>query len=108
MSEKFASAMIRQQFGGGIDGGVCGGLIADRARCFQQVRAVDLFVEGLDPGKLGFQKVQPLDDGRPAVSASPSTAGTRFAARKSTNVLSLGERCRLDGHRTRRGPERSV
>jgi len=35
----------------------------------------------------------------PAVSDSPSTAGTRFAARKSTNALSLGERCRLDGHR---------
>ena len=44
----------------------------------------------------------------PALSASPSTAGTRFAARKSTNTLSLGARCRLDGHRTRRGPERSV
>ena len=29
------------------------------------VRAVDLFVEGLDLGKLGFQKVQPLDNGRP-------------------------------------------
>ncbi len=29
------------------------------------VRAVDLFVEGLDLGKLGFQKVPPLDNGRP-------------------------------------------
>jgi hypothetical protein len=28
-------------------------------------RAVDLFVEGLDLGKLGFWKVQPLDTGRP-------------------------------------------
>jgi hypothetical protein len=38
-------------------------------------------------------------------SASPSTTGTRFAVRKSTNTLSLGEICRLDGHSTRRGPE---
>ena len=47
----------------------------------------------------------------PAVSAlfaSPSTTGTRFAARKSTNTRSLGARCRLDGQMTRRGPERSV
>ena len=29
------------------------------------VRAVDLFVESLDLGKLGFQKVEPLDNGRP-------------------------------------------
>jgi len=29
------------------------------------VRAVELFVEGLDLGKLGFWKVQPLDTGRP-------------------------------------------
>jgi transposase len=29
------------------------------------VRAVDLFVEGLDLGKLGFVKVQPLETGRP-------------------------------------------
>src|SRR5271166_1852579 len=29
------------------------------------VRAVELFVEGLDLGKLAFQKVKPLDNGRP-------------------------------------------
>jgi hypothetical protein len=40
--------------------------------------------------------------------ASPSTDGTRFAARKSTKALSLGASCRLDGHSTRSGPERSV
>jgi hypothetical protein len=27
---------------------------------------------------------------------------------KVYNTLSLGARCRLDGHRTRRGPDRSV
>ncbi len=29
------------------------------------VRAVDLFVEGLDLSKLGFERVQPLETGRP-------------------------------------------
>jgi hypothetical protein len=47
----------------------------------------------------------------PAVSCSVCFAfhsGKRFAARKSTNTLSLGGRWRLDGHRTRRVPEESV
>lgn len=35
------------------------------------VRAVDVFVDGLDLGKLGFVGVQPLDTGRP--SYHPST-----------------------------------
>jgi transposase len=30
------------------------------------VRAVDVFVEGLDLDKLGFVGVQPLDTGRPS------------------------------------------
>jgi transposase len=29
------------------------------------VRAVDAFVEGLDLGKLGFSRVEPLEQGRP-------------------------------------------
>ena len=32
------------------------------------VRAVDAFVEGLDLGKLGFGRVEPLEKGRPSVS----------------------------------------
>jgi hypothetical protein len=51
------------------------------------------------------QELIPLS---PAPSVLASTAGTRFSARKSTNTLSLGARCLLDGHRIRRGPERSV
>lgn len=30
------------------------------------VRAIDVFIEGLDPGVLGFGGVQPLATGRPA------------------------------------------
>src|SRR6266478_8677947 len=37
-----------------------------------------------------------------AISAMGNSERTSPWARKSTNALSLGERCRLDGHRTRR------
>ncbi len=51
------------------------------------VRAVDVFVDGLDLDKLGFVGVQPLDTGRPATiparcAGSTSTA-TSIACRRA-------------------------
>src|SRR6201997_2293168 len=45
--------------------------LADYVSEDNPVRAVDVFVDGLDLGKLGFVSVQPLDTGRP--SYHPST-----------------------------------
>jgi transposase len=52
----------------GVDRGQCTLLppsLDDYVAADNPVRAVDLFVEGLDLGKLGFKKVQPLETGRP-------------------------------------------
>jgi transposase len=40
-------------------------LLEDYVAKDNPVRAVDVFVDGLDLGKLGFIGVQPLDTGRP-------------------------------------------
>src|SRR6185312_15101574 len=84
------------------------GCLALRDLCERASEAFALSDPRPEPEILGWD--HPLGT-NPAVSrsaGSPSTAGTRFVARKSTNTLSLGARCRLDGHRIRRGPERSV
>src|SRR5271157_2734192 len=52
----------------GVDRGQCALLppsLDDYVAQDNPVRAVDLFVEGLDLSKLGFERVQPLETGRP-------------------------------------------
>jgi len=64
----------------GIDGGLCARVDREQAMPFQArleeyvaednpVRAVDAFVDRLDPDGLGFNHVQPLEIGRPGYEA---------------------------------------
>src|SRR5262245_59318158 len=55
------------------------------------VRAVDVFVDGLDLEKLGFVGVQPLDTGRPSLGFSHSLGHFRTHAPQQTS-LRLGDR----------------
>jgi len=53
------------------------------------VRAVDVFVDGLDLDKLGFMGVQPLDTGRPSYHPGVMLKPRAASASKTSSMLQL-------------------